>query len=70
MYTKLFGAGMTSLVTGVTVFNASVGIAVVVAGFALAVILIASVAKVEVEQKTLAKRRVWTFRIVRRGRTS
>jgi hypothetical protein len=69
MYTKLAGTGMvTSLVTGVTVLNATVGVAVVAAGFALAVILIASVAKVEFEQKTLAKRRVWTFRIVRRGR--
>ncbi len=57
-----------SLVTGVTVLNATVGVAAIAAGFALAVILIASVATVEFEQKTLAKRRVWTFRIVRRRR--
>jgi hypothetical protein len=65
MYAKLVGTG---IVASVTVLNATVGIAVVAAEFALAVILIASVAKVEVEQKTLATRRVWTFRIVRRGR--
>jgi len=71
MYSKLVGTGMAaSLVTGATLFNATVGVAVVAAGFALAVILIASVAKVEYEQKTLAKRRMWTLRIVRRGRKS
>jgi hypothetical protein len=69
MYAKLVGTGMVaSLVTGVTVLNATVGVAVVAAGFALAIILIASVATVELEQKTLAKRRVWTLRIVRRRR--
>ena len=71
MYSKLVGTGMAaSLVTGVTLLNATVGVAVVAAGFALAVILIASVTRVEFEQKALAKRRVWTFRIVRRGRRS
>jgi hypothetical protein len=68
MYSKLIGTGMAaSVVTGVTLLNATVGIAVVAAGFTLAVILIASVAKIEFEQKTLAKRRVWTFRIIRRA---
>jgi hypothetical protein len=68
MYSKLIGTGMAaSVVTGVTLLNATVGIAVVAAGFTLAVILIASVAKIEFEQKTLATRRVWTFRIIRRA---
>jgi hypothetical protein len=70
MYAKLVGAGMASLVTGVTVLNATVGVAIVAGGLAFAIIVIASVAKVEVEQKTLAKRRVWVFRIVRRGGAS
>jgi hypothetical protein len=71
MYSKLVRTGMAaSLVTGVTLLNATVGVAVVAAGFGLAVILIASVAKVEFEQKAFAKRRVWTFRIVRRDRKS
>lgn len=69
MYAKLVGTGIAaSLVAGATALNATVGVAVVAAGFALAVILIASVATVEFEQKTLAKRKVWAFRIIRRSR--